>query len=168
MVRAKKERGQETQLYDLFRKLSAYEQNERELGLLISYTVASSLIGFKSESGSVEERRHQQVKAVYSGLEEAIEFCKEEDSYHAFCQVRPGVESSLREYIGAKEEKPVSQSELLTRIFNKLSRSNQRNPTDRLKRDGIALYNETMREGQKNRRLDVLTADYALISSTLG
>jgi hypothetical protein len=164
----KKSRNQvPIQLYDLFKQLRLIEDGERELGLIISYTVVDSLLDFESPSGSIDERKQQQIKAVYEGLERAISECQEGDSASMIFSRRGTVDPKIQGYHDGSQRN-VGESDLLVRIMGKLSTSYSRNPADRLKRDGIALYHEVISEGQKSRKVDALTGDYALVQRVMG
>jgi hypothetical protein len=167
MARKKLKHQVPTQLYDLFKQLKLVENGERELGLIISYTVVDSLLGFESSSGSAEERKQQQIKAVYEGLERTIFDCQESDSSSIIFSKRGTVNPKIQSYHDGSQ-RDVGESDLLVRIMGKLSTSYSRNPADRLKRDGISLYKEVISEGQKSRKVDALTGDYALIQRVMG
>jgi hypothetical protein len=167
MARQRPRKKNPKQLFTILNRLNQVEEGERERGLIISYAVANSLLGFSSDSGSDSERHHQQVKIVYNGLESAVESCQSEGSQETLFALRPKVEQAIQEY-NADPTINIGESELLIQMFEKLSKTYRKNPADRLKRDGIALYHEVMAEGIRTRNIDALLGDYKLLRKKLG
>ena len=167
MARLKPKKKIPRQLHTILNRLNQVEEGERERGLIISYAIASSLLGFSSDSGSDDERQHQQVKVIYEGLENAVQSCQTNGSQDTLFVLRPKVEKAIQEY-SADQTSNIGESELLKQMFAKLSETYRRNPADRLKRDGIALYHEVMAEGMRTRNIDALVGDYRLLKSKFG
>lgn len=169
------------QLHGLFRKLSLYVDNQRELGLLIGYTIVHSLLDFKSETGAIEERRFEETKTVYAGLERTIEACakiteggESGPAYSRICELRPSVDKAISEYVpspnqkrsedrgeGKKEpEERKPESILLNTLLNEFSGQSARVPADRILKEGMSLYETVLGSGPEMRNKDALTKDY--------
>jgi len=167
MARQRPRKKAPRQLYTILGQLHNVEEGERELGLLVSYAIANSLLQFRSESGSDDEIHHQQVKAIYDGLESAVTSCQSQGSQDTLFTLQPTVDQAIQRYI-ADPNTEIGSSELLKLMFDRLSESCSKNPADRLKRDGISLYRDVVAEGIRRRNVDALVGDYKLLKDRLG
>ena len=168
-------------LYELLRKLHLQVVNERDLGSLLGYGIVASLLPFQSLSRDETERRYEQVKSCYDGLDLLITSSRMIDSYALVCEMKARVDPAIENYhpsLSTAESKtdPKSQAseksqtdqenqtDLLSSIFQRLTQRSSFNPEDRLVRDGIALYHRVMDEGKPPEgRKNTLTQDYRSI-----
>jgi len=150
-------------LYELLRKLHLQVVNERDLGSLLGYGIMASLLPFQSISNDGDERKYEQVKSCYDGLDLLIASSRTIDSYALVCEMKTRVDPALENY-PAHQTDENSQTDLLPSIFLRLTQRSSFNPEDRLVRDGIALYHRVMGEGKPPEgRKNTLTQDYRSI-----
>ena len=155
----------EKQLYSLLSKLSLYVENRDELGSIVGYLVVNSLIDFKTTSRDQQEIQFEEVKKVYSGIENVIESCKETDSYNALCDMHIKVNPFLNEIIELQEVEPdKTGSHLLKNISEQLVRR-RGSYQDNLRRIGLGFIEEVMAKGAVRRKVDALKKDYDIIKT---
>jgi len=149
------------QLYTLLKKLGTYAQNKDESGTLVGYIIIGSFINFKTRSGSEEEKRFEEIKAVYSYLEDVIEYCKSKDCYSTLCDVTVKVNASRKSIILNKQYEE-TDSNLLNEVIESsiLARSDY---TDVLRRRGLRLLDEVSSRGELFGNKNILKKDYEII-----
>ena len=96
------------QLYSLFRELEQHIDSTDDLGLLVGYCVLDGTLNFTyalapTNSGSVEQVKFDQVRAVYDSLERTIIQCKDvgldqEVAFKAICDLEDPVQEKLDQY----------------------------------------------------------------------
>ncbi|HDD70926.1 MAG TPA: hypothetical protein ENF94_02055 [Candidatus Woesearchaeota archaeon] len=156
---ARKKTEKERQLYTLIEALDAQTDDKGELGSLISYVILTSLIDFETNTGSEEERRFEEIKAIYTGLEKAIERSREEDSYSVLCELTTQKAKELKQILD--KERKIENETLLKLIINSLT--HQKNYEDTLKRKGLRLRDNVYDTGILYGRRNILRKNYEAI-----
>ena len=138
---------------------------DREMGLLTSYTILEALLGFETSSGSDSERKFEEVKAVYAGLERSLSSCQEDGYHDRLAELTTTVDPLIQGFSETPSEsvEGLGDSKLLDGTLARLSTNFRRSYADRLKRDGLALYQRMKREGVQRRKVDALNSDYRQI-----
>lgn len=151
------------QLYDLLNKLSLLVVNKDELGNIVGCAVIASLIDFSTQSGALQDIHFEQINAVYQKLEEALNQCKDTDSFQAFCELNVKVHDFLKDFNPDQE----FGSPLLKKIVFILDKRHGVHE-DILRRNGLALYNAVIERGPLQRKVDFLKQDYRLLEGIFG
>jgi hypothetical protein len=154
----------EKQLYCLLDRLSNYVENRDELGSIIGYAVIGSLIDFETNSRDQQEIQFEEIKSVYSGIENAIHTCrKQTNSYEALCDLHLKVQPYMNDQI-KNNDIPNTNSNLLTNIVNNLI-NRRGNYEDKLRRNGLAILEQVLERGPLRRKIDVLNRDHTTIKT---
>jgi len=130
--------------------LTTFVDNRDDLGSLVGYTLLDSLYDFRTNSGSEEEIRLQETKAVYEGItntiNEVVENLKrtggENASYEVLCDKIKHVDTRLKHDL-AKES--TQQSRLLKKILGNLP---QKGYEDKVRRYGLRLVQTVEQRGE--------------------
>ncbi len=142
---------QGTQLHGLLRKLSNLVENRDDLGSLIGYSVLDSLYSFSTNSGSEEEIKLQETKAIYENIDTAIddvlerlqELGTENASYDLLCDKMKAVDGRMRTEPG--DATRPSRSRLLAIIRETLP---EKGYEDKIRRYGLKLLETVERRGR--------------------
>jgi hypothetical protein len=152
-------------LCTLLRRLGNVVPDSDELGLLIGYAIADSLISFRSTSGDGELQK-EEIRAVYLGLENMIEAIGKEGSdcasYMSLCDLKSRVDPEMHLVMqsGFKGESPLLNE--MAQFF----RGARRNYQDVLRRQGLRLYKQSTFNYQaplSAKRPDLMERDYRTI-----
>ncbi|MBL7050906.1 hypothetical protein ISS04_01955 [Candidatus Woesearchaeota archaeon] len=155
----KKRNYKQIQLYTLFDTLSHYIYNQDELGTIVGYSVLDGLFKFKSQSGSKQERKFQEIKSVYNSLDYVITSCKDSTSYIALCKFQSNLDPIIQKYISGERTK-LSESYLLKKVLREEIYPKRKNHVDILRRDGLKLYKGIIERGALMGNHNILTKDY--------
>lgn len=162
---AEKSRQMENHLYRLVKKLGLSVTDENSVGRLLGYSIVHSLANFETSSGSKEEIRFEEVKAVMAGLEKAIMLCEKENDHSALFSLQPDVDRYLQSI--ADSEAYGSKSTLLEILLPNICAA--KNYGDRLRRCGLKLYDRIKDEGEKKgNKESILNSNYESIASAFG
>ncbi len=146
------------QLYGLFRKLEPLLPNDYAFQLLVGYALLESLFNFETKSGSEEEIRFGEVKAIHAGLEGAVRLCSAQDTTAPLDDLRakmvPAVSRLFDQYDG--------NSKLLQGIVDVLGKR-RKNYEDVLSRRIEHLMSQIEKRGPLNGTRNILDGDYAAI-----
>ncbi|MFH1682434.1 MAG: hypothetical protein ABIA37_01430 [Candidatus Woesearchaeota archaeon] len=159
-MKSRYRREDERQLFTLFKQLGLQIERERDLGRMIGYSIFGSLLDFRTNSNSQEEIIFGQVKQIHSGLEVVVDYAKQKEYYNKLCELKSKVDPWFRTESFPRES---AQSRLMENIFSRLYTYYSKSYEDRLKRDGVAIYNEVMRDGPLEGKKNILIHDYNLI-----
>lgn len=132
------------------------------MGRTIGYAVVTSLLDFHSDSGSAEEIKFEQIKKVHAGLENLLANSRAQEYYPLFCSLKTQMDSVFFEYL-RNPDFDIGESLLLSKIFERLASSYSGSHEDRLKRDGISLYYETIKAGTIRGKKNILYNDFNLV-----
>jgi hypothetical protein len=148
---AQKEDGQ---LYVLFNRLNRQVESRDECGRLIGYSILSGLVDFTSNSGS-KELKFEIIKTIYSSIECAIASCDENGAYHTLCDLKLKVHNNINgQHSNSLLEEAIGSVQRRYGSFD-----------DRLRRIGIALYDDISERGKIDTWRDILNSDYAAINN---
>ncbi len=151
-------------LYELLSRLHLQIVNERDLGSLLGYCLVDSLLPFQSISGDRDERKFEQVKLVYDGLDRLVQSSETADPYIILCGMKSRVDPAFDQYASKNFSETVC--DLVQAIFRRITERSGLNHEDSLVRDGIALYHRVIGEGQPSEgKRSVLTQDYRSIEA---
>lgn len=155
---SRKKRKNNEKLYFLLKDLSNYVDNQDELGEVIGYSVISSLTDFRSNSGSEQELKFEQVKEVYKTLSSLVEKYHTDKTYYALGSLRrdidPLLEKICQNYSDSKNTKY-----LINKILPELIES-KRHYEDILRRAGKKIYDNVFSVGYLERNIDTLKNDF--------
>jgi len=154
-------REEERQIYTFIRNLGSYISSVDELGMLVGYSTIHSLAGFESNTGSVEERQFQQVKAVHNGLELLLKESANKDSYVVLCNLQITTDPVLTELL-KNPQAYTGQSDLLAMALKRFA-SNSRDYRDKIRRHGTAICEKSKQKGIVYGTKNILTTDYGTI-----
>ncbi len=159
----------EKYLFTLFRQLTNEVASEDDRAFLIGYAIISSLLSFSSSSGSTEERKFEEVKRVYAGLEHVVEQCAHPvtDSvvgYAVLSELKARVDPPLQHYFADPVTTNIGESRLLGSILDDLSKR-PRTYEDKIRRKGLSLMEGVRSQGRMDGRRNILLADYGLLES---
>jgi hypothetical protein len=153
------------QLYDYIDKLSSKINDESNLGLLIGYSIAKSLIGFNPIIYGREPRSFKEIWAVYDGLSDVTDSLKENAVSTELVRLKQGVNARLIEGI-TMQETVNKESVLLEKMISSAKQKNI--PLEEfLKLSGETILKETMSKGYLNHAISrVYDIDYKQIMNT--
>lgn len=157
-------------LYTFFRELANGVPRDDDRASLIGYVIVDGLIYFSSPSGSAEERTFQEVRAVYTGLEQAIVHCSQDApdesalAYTFLCGLKARADPVLQRYFLSPTTEEVGGSKLLRSLVEDLSQRPQ-SYEDRLRRRSLTLMDAVRSRGIIDGRRNILLSDYALLQS---
>ena len=146
-----------SQLYNLFNDLSYWINDIDELGILVGFTIVDGLMSFKKKASSYEEQKFEEIKRVYSHLNNALEKCKVDGSYSALCDYKLSVENSLDDIIHVDEEK--FDSNLMLAVAQQPFFRRKSYP-DKLRRIGLKLRQTVRERGPMQKPYSWLNKDY--------
>lgn len=155
-------RASKDQLFYRIDTLGKLLENERELGEIVGYTILGSLMGFETDSGSIEEKRFEQVKKIYRALQVCANELHSKDPYDVVCDHKPELDSLISQQ-GEGEMEGDYKSDLFRRAVERLNARNSRNPGDIIYRDGLALVRRITEAGALVGKRNFLTRDYRLL-----
>ena len=153
---------EQRQLYHLLNNLSIRVENRDELGTLVGYCVIESLQGFSPTTGSKEELRFQEIKAVHAGLEQTIDqlaiYAQRIPDY-SFALMCDKIVATQPLFCSAQQGDADDENrrELLKAILASLP---DKGYEDRLRRRGLELVESVRSRGSFRGAHDILTADY--------
>lgn len=141
------------QLYTLFKKLTPYFPDSDMMSSIIAYSVIYALHGFSTKTGSMQERRFEEIKKVYKTIRELIEERNENESY-------PSLVSEVDAIFEKIQDKDLNgESDLFNKICEeRLTRKINRR--DYMRRCGNRLWDLIDERGPLRRPIDFLTQDY--------
>ncbi len=156
-------------LYALFRQLNSEVAGEDDQAFLIGYAIVHSLISFSSSSGSVEERKFEEVKRIYAGLEHVVEQCARPtiDSvvgYATLSELKARADPALQRYFSNPVTTSIGESRLLKGLMDDLSKR-PLTYEDRIRRKGLNLMEGVRSQGRMDGRRNILLTDYRLLES---
>ena len=149
-----------TQLYNLLNNLRSYVSHEGDLATLVGYSVLDSLVNFTSTSGNVQERKFEEIKAVYDGLERMTQKLENEEPYPVKCTYVQNV----NDYLHSKDND--RQSTLLRGVNTAISES-RRPLEEHMRRLGTAVLFNSERNGPSRGTRNCLCQDYQTIVSSI-
>lgn len=160
------EKNLDAQLFMYYRKLSSFVTDEDELCTIIGYSVVGSLLDFKSNSKSDKEVKFQEVRQIYSFLDNLIESFKKTQTYDALSDLEKNIlpffeKLNLRNFYNDNES--LFNSEFLNRALKDSSLSKVKNPSDYMRRIGLKIQNRISEVGILKRPIDILINDYKTI-----
>jgi hypothetical protein len=155
---------QEQQLYYLFKKLGDVVEDRDELGMLIGYSIVSSLLGLTSNTPLRRERRAEALVAVHEGLEKTLQDCTAAGSYPTLLSLQ-----SLIETYSNLESPETSGAEQKKRKVPRIKKTLLKNPgsfyCDQLRKKGLRILSQTSARGAYESRSDILNKDYNILES---
>ena len=151
---------QENSLFSLIKRLDDIVINRHDLGLLIGYSIINRLLDFDTNTGSDEQLRFEEIKAVRNEIERVTSACIEKGSVSTLLDIRPRVESEIEKLIESGEY--AGKSGILKGIIPVLSAS-RKSYEDRIRRNGLRLQTEIYDRGVPKRLRESLESDYAAI-----
>jgi hypothetical protein len=161
-----KNNNDQIQLYHLLRQVSSHILDEDECSTVIGYSIIDGLKGFKTDSGSNDEIKFQEVKKIYQALNELVDSCMKDERFNALVEMKYRVDPFIKDNYSDTEGKISDEcgSVLLKGILSKKLSANRRNYMDVLRRAGKKLYDDVLEKGPFNRNVDILTNDYKSIN----
>lgn len=164
------------QLYNILSSIGNYVEDGNERGSIIGYGIMQALFSFQSTSGSVEERRFEEVKAIYSKLDSALIECRSNNGYHVLSDILKEVSPRMDDLMlistngDLKElkERSTSTDASLLDIVSLPLVSSSRLYQDRLRRNGSSLYDDITLRGMIPGRKNSLIADYNSVKKYFG
>ena len=158
------------QLYTFLEGLRVINDRD-ERGLVLGYSLAQSLLTTPLTSRR-QQLQHDEVRAVYHGLEEAVSRCRNSPSsspssnpaYDYLCELRQVVDPLIERLKEAGSQTSVGKNSLQRAVGLQLQKS--RNPQDRLRRDGLGLMDSSIRRGRIYGQGNILRVDYDLLKET--
>ena len=154
----------EKQLYDLIKELDNSVPDKDEIGALIGYSVVRSLFAFNTKSGSDEEIMFEEVKIIRSGIEKAVESCRETDCFMTICEMNDAVENLK---INAAKGEYEGKSSLLKMIVGGFAAAN-RNYEDLLRRSGLKIAEFAREKGRQEGNKNALNNEYQIVKRAFG
>ena len=152
-----------TQLYTLLKDLSLHVTDADDLGQIIGYSVLQSLLQFETTSGSPTEIEFQEIKAIYTGLEETIAACRQEEPYRVLCELEVHVRKSLDQPRTETEPPQDSTNPKLLKDILSSFKEGHRHYRDNIKRMGLSLRQSVSDKGEIAGWKNILTADYKTV-----
>lgn len=150
-----------TQLHPLLRTLEQCVSDRDEYGALVGYVVLRSLADFSPKSAAETERRYEEVKAIYRGLEDALAASIRSSAFSHYCAAKSRIEVLLKQ-----QPMPVPQSSLLSSCLARLVERG--NTDDRLRRLGLYLAESVRERGRMQGNLPrIYESDYNVLQQAL-
>lgn len=175
--------GLQRQLFTYFQEIDLHVNSRDELGSILGYSSIGSLLGFTTNTGSAEEKKFEQVKAVYAGLEAVLDNLKSpgegasllnsDSGFAILCGLKMDIDPKVREYLSASPPDEESGefnfgSGLVGLFLAQLSRR-RGNYEDHLRRGGLRLMESVYESGPLHgSRRRILLGDYGKIKMVLG
>jgi hypothetical protein len=148
------------QLYFLLDSLSRAVPDETELGSLIGYSVVGGLMTLPSATRSTQDLHFDEVKAVYGCLERSIQESIRAGGYNALCDLKIAWDERIVQILRTgRFDLP---SSLLGDAISSLS-IRKGSYEDKLRREGLALYQDSRLISPYRGNGEALTGDYTLI-----
>lgn len=172
----------EKQLYTFLRDLRLYIEDENQLGSIIGYSILDRILTFSTKTGSLEEKKFQQVKSLYQKLEGYYERCSKNKNsdigFEILCELQSSLtpflqysalEINLQEY-ETEQKNSLSNKKIRTKNEEKpplkyllssyLISRNTRNYEDILRRIGLNLRDQIVKRGPVSQTRNIFNSDY--------
>ena len=150
--------AEKRQLAFLLGKLSPQVPNMDDYGTVIGYCVFGALSLFSHNTSSEEERRFEEVKSVYSRIEQFLSDCSSSQNYlSAICNLQGETERRVDDLGRLLLDQNSSRLflELVDTFRNRVG-----NPLDRLRRYGLELDRAVEQRGVISGNRNSMIADY--------
>lgn len=154
------------QLYRCIEDLNASSEGGSNLGLVVGYSLAKSLLDFDPASYGREPRNSKEIWAIYQGLSDAAKGLKPD----TVCQRVAGLKEEVNPRLTgclADPDKRNRESNLLTMLIAAAQRRNV--PIEELLRGiGSGISRDTLRQGLLTGAINrIYTTDYKLVEKVL-
>lgn len=149
----------ERQFYTLFKKLIAVVPNEGDAALLIGYSIITSLSRYKLQTSSrIEQAKFEEIKAVFSGLEDTIQRSSSEGV--TANSVLYGLQAEVEQIIASLTTQPAesNKSRLLIDIATKFKPDT--NYINRIRKSALSLYYAVQSERAISGTRNILERNY--------
>lgn len=150
-----------TQLYNLLNNLRYHITHDGDLATILGYSVLDSLMKFKTNTGSAEEREFEEIKTIYSGLENLTQKLRSDSPFGVRCSYI----KSVSEYL-AHSDKEEYSSNLLQEITT-ATQGSRRSNEDQINRFGLAIMAQSERKGPFTGTKNCLTQDYQTVRQAI-
>ena len=157
------EKRRSTQLYSQIESLASQVQDESDIGLLVGYSIAKSLMEFSPLQYGREPRAFKEVWAVYDGLSKAAVFLKSHEARELVSTLKKEVNSYLGDVITNPDHDLNKESDLLKQLVD--SAKVKHLPLEQfLKEIGSKVSKGTLEHGLSQDAINrIFTEDYKLL-----